>query len=506
MASSQETTKPREPGHRKPAQSPYVGWCKQAAAHRSPPREVLFETAGRAPVNAPPHPARLTPVRQMARTVPSGGFGNFGDAPRDLPRSFSGECSRILADQASISTFDAYQAYKNCELFRACSPGFFQELAQLGGSVAWQGRIFKCGSLIYTEGEKGSSMFVIARGTVALSVAAAGAAPPSVLGQGECFGVAEGLGVVSERQDTATARTSVHILEVTLSALTLLLSIKRNPEDVLISNTGSGWYSARLGQRRPPPAHVFCKERSHFEKEARRIYIRFRQRRSPRRQRAPTNDESPQETSDASPLTITMSEDFGPKSPRAAKSTASTTFPASPKKRPKELEEVGSFTASPATTATSNWTSKTHPRKWREQVEKKQAEMEGGSFQDGGKAREQFQQQLNISIRQDFFNGFHQSPNSPYKPGMGGAGQAGGPEVQELSSTPQLDEGDDEEEEEEDAGASGGMLELSLLPAFSDMSSKQKLDLLRHMQEQNKMSPRKLLSKPIDQGGTPRAR
>eukprot|EP00930_Biecheleria_cincta_P083307 TRINITY_DN72905_c0_g1_i1.p1 TRINITY_DN72905_c0_g1~~TRINITY_DN72905_c0_g1_i1.p1 ORF type:complete len:503 (-),score=85.88 TRINITY_DN72905_c0_g1_i1:452-1960(-) len=502
MATSQETTKPKEHGGRRAAPSPYVGWCKQAAAHRSPPREVLFETAGRAPVNAPPHPARLTPVRQMARTAPIGGFGNFADTPRDLPRSFSGECCRILADQASISTFDAYQAYKSCELFRACSPGFLQELAQLGGSVAWQGRIFKCGSLIYTEGEKGSSMFVIARGTVALSASAAGAISPCVLGQGDCFGVAEGLGVVSKRQETATAKTSVHILEVTLSALTLLLCIRRNSEDMLISNTGSGWCSARLGQRRAPPAHVFHKERRHFEKESRRLYIRFRQKRSPRRLLAPTNDEPPQETSDASPLTTAMSEDFGLKSPRAAKSTASTAFPASPRKRPKELDETGSF--SPATTTTSNWTSKTHPRKWREQVERKQAEMEGGNFQDGGKAREQFLQQLNMSIRQDFFNGFQQSPESPYKPGMGGAGQAGGPEVHELSSTPQLDDRDDEEEE--DAGASGGMLELGLLPAFSDMSSKQKLGLLRHMQEQNKMYPRKIFSKPIDQGSTPRAR
>lgn len=510
MAASQERKKSKDTSGRKQhAPSTYADWCKQADAHRSPPREVLFETAGRAPVNAPPHPARLTPVRQMARTAPSDGFGNFGES-RDLPRSFSGECARLLADQADISIFDAYQAYRNCELFRLCSPGFLQELSQLGGSVAWQGRIFKCGSPIYTEGEKGSSMFVIARGTVAMSVAAAGAVPPSVLGQGECFGVAEGLGVVPERQDTATAKTSVHVLEVTLSALTLLLTIKRDPEDRLLSNTGSGWYSAPTGQRRPPPAHIFHKERTHFEKEAKRLYMRLRQKRSPRRQRGHSNEEAPQETGDFFWLANTTTEDlsFSPKtSSRAAKSTASTAFPASPRKRPKEMEDIGSFySGSPASPPKPKWTAKTYPRKWREQVQQLQAELEGGNFRDGGKARDQFLGQLNLAIRADFAKGFQQTPQSPYQPGTGTAGQAVGPEVQEVSSTLQFVVGDNENEDEDEAGAMGGMLELCLLPDFSDMSSKQKIGLLCHMQDQNRMSPRKLLSKPFDQSATPRAR
>ena len=51
-------------------------------------------------------------------------------------------------------------------------------------------------------------------------------ATKTLVGPGHCVGAAQGLGVLSERQETALAETSVHLLEVTLSALTKIFTEK----------------------------------------------------------------------------------------------------------------------------------------------------------------------------------------------------------------------------------------------------------------------------------------
>jgi len=99
-------------------------------------------------------------------------------------------------------------------------------------------------------------------------------------------------------------------------------------------------------------------------------------------------------------------------------------------------------------------------------VQKLQRELIDGDFTEMGKARrEAFLQSLSASLTQDFNSGYQQPVDSPFRAAV------------EDRTTPQLEEIEE---------VTTGMLELSLLPGFPEMSCKQKVDLFHHMNAQNK--------------------
>eukprot|EP00931_Biecheleriopsis_adriatica_P051501 TRINITY_DN29877_c0_g1_i1.p1 TRINITY_DN29877_c0_g1~~TRINITY_DN29877_c0_g1_i1.p1 ORF type:complete len:644 (+),score=133.15 TRINITY_DN29877_c0_g1_i1:35-1933(+) len=577
---------------RKNVPTPYKAWCQAISPHRTSPRELIFQTAGRAPLNLPPHPARLTPIRQMAKTAPPGvgftvhplatpqqmsstapdvGFSLSAGVTaepvilsRDIPKDFAGECCRVVSDQNGIGVFDVHKVLHSCALFRLCSPGFLQELTATGGAPAYHGRIIESGSVLYSEGELGASMFVIVRGTVSLTChgakeleleyssdwpskmqlkfqefswsegreikavdrhgaklnltwsagcpelrdveqksfplkfkASAGLATvPRFFGPGEVLGVAQGLGIWNERQETATAGTSVHVLEVTLSALTATLSVER---ETLRDKADDIDFHLRV------PKHRFAQERRHFEYKARLLNADLRRQRLKSKGRIAAVLAAEEEGSEASPHgTENQETGFLRRSSSGGiasepKSLLSKLGGKSPKRRPPAISseegEAPAAVLSPSGGA-STVVCLQHPRKWRMQVQKKQAELEYGVHQHH--ARDHFLQRLNSSIRQDFFNGHQQPVDSPLRYGGQTSGQGAAEEV--TSSRPLTSGGErdiasglEEEDEGDESGAGGGMLDLNMLPAFTDMSSKQKIDLLKHMSEQNKAanSPKK---------------
>ncbi|CAE8646889.1 unnamed protein product, partial [Polarella glacialis] len=389
----------------KKGQTPYVGWCKNVAAvHSRPERHLVFKTAGRAPINSPPHPARLDAVQQLAQTSPAppgGGLGSGADGEssphRSLPRSFSGECCRVLVDQSLVGTFNAHKVYDECDLFRACSPGFIQQLITIGGAATWHGKTFDCGTVLYTECEAGHSMFIVVRGTIELTHRG-DKASTRIMGRGECFGVAQGLGVLSERQETATARTSAHVLEVTLAVLTKLLSLMKDPEEISLRGNRAGASQTNMSGSRPsPPPCAFAEERRHFEHEAHRLYRQSRPKRQ-RRQRVAANDRSAgeEEGADAANAGIEDPKDPSSSSSKTPRSPTKANGSGSPRRRPPAMGEAD---AEGEVAAHVNVSCLQHPRKWRAQLQQIQSELLDGAFQDSGAARDRYKQRLNSSIR-----------------------------------------------------------------------------------------------------------
>ncbi|CAE8623547.1 unnamed protein product [Polarella glacialis] len=513
----------------KKGQTPYVGWCKNVAAvHSRPERHLVFKTAGRAPINSPPHPARLDAVQQLAQTSPAppgGGLGSGADGEssphRSLPRSFSGECCRVLVDQSLVGTFNAHKVYDECDLFRACSPGFIQQLITIGGAATWHGKTFDCGTVLYTEGEAGHSMFIVVRGTIELTHRG-DKASTRIMGRGECFGVAQGLGVLSERQETATARTSAHVLEVTLAVLTKLLSLMKDPEEISLRGNRAGASQTNMSGSRPsPPPCAFAEERRHFEHEAHRLYRQSRPKQQ-RRQRVAANDRSAgeEEGADAANAGIEDPKDPSSSSSKTPRSPTKANGSGSPRRRPPAMGEAD---AEGEVAAHVNVSCLQHPRKWRAQLQQIQSELLDGAFQDSGAARDRYKQRLNSSIRQDFWLGnmlppqvanvFGEKEPSGKTGGEAPTGKiyppedlaSGVPLVTPESASTSANFGDEEGEE----FGTGEMLELTLLPALADMTVKQKLGLMKHMQEQSTraaMSPRKMGMRPHENGLSPESK
>lgn len=426
---------------KKQAPLPYEDWW-QTVGRRTlrRRREVVFQT-GRAPINLPPHPARLELIRDVApfsedfsgtstaqlltHTAPAGFFGaKTGVQGRhiqksSLPRSFSGECCQVINDQAPIEFFDSLAVYRSCPLFQRCSPGFIQKLMSVGGKSACHGKIFECGSTIYPEGQRGSCMYLIVRGTIALVPAS------KLLGPGDCIGVAQGLGVVAERQETAIAETSVHVLEITLSALTTIFTEKEEFHSSTCFG-GESW------------GNYYTHERRLFELEARRLRV----------EKAAKTRRMKREATDTTKATKTLKR----LTMQLKKHHAEESDPVPELRPPANPPHISCLQ---------------HPRQWRQQVQKLQRELIDGDFSEFGRARrEAFLQSLSASLTQDFNSGYQQPLDSPFRAAM------------EDRHTPQL-----EEEIEE---VTSGMLELSLLPGFPEMSCKQKVDLFHHMNAQNK--------------------
>eukprot|EP00929_Paragymnodinium_shiwhaense_P059021 TRINITY_DN29547_c0_g1_i1.p1 TRINITY_DN29547_c0_g1~~TRINITY_DN29547_c0_g1_i1.p1 ORF type:complete len:701 (-),score=187.14 TRINITY_DN29547_c0_g1_i1:263-2365(-) len=214
----------------------------------------LLDDDGRVIVVMPAHPARLTPLRQMppevaeedvledlpgavkaagmAITCPgrfqepatAAADGESGSAPVP-PRSFSRQCRRIMYEQHSVALFDARQSIMECAFFQACSAGFVRELIAAGGPPIWQGESYDCGSIIYTEGNVGSSLFVVVRGFA--EVTATWRQEPGNIAPGEFFGAPQVLGVLTRRHETVHAKTSLHALVISNTVLSRLLKKTR---------------------------------------------------------------------------------------------------------------------------------------------------------------------------------------------------------------------------------------------------------------------------------------
>jgi len=438
---------------KKTAQLPYQDWWQNVAQRtQRRHREVVFQM-GRAPINLPPQPARLELICKVAplsedfsglsteqlltNTAPAGFFGAKNTLnphgrhvqKSTLPRSFSGECCQVISDQSPIEFFDSLAVYRSCPLFQRCSPGFIQKLMTVGGKSAWNGKIFECGSTIYSEGQRESCMYLIIRGSIAL----VSGASKQIIGPGECIGVAQGLGVLAERQETAMAETSVHVLEVTLSALTTIFTEKEE-----FHNSSGG----------EPLGNYYTRERRLFEMEARRLGAEKRGLLHGGRTRRVREEDG-------------------------VKATKSLKRPIMPFKKHQGDDDA----AEPRgmCSASHHISCLQHPRQWRQQVQKLQKELIDGDFTDMGRAkREAFLQSLSASITQDFNNGCLQPIDSPFRAAMDERHDR-----HEQRQTP--NHGEEEVEE-----VTTGMLELSLLPAFQEMSCKQKVDLFHHMNAQNK--------------------
>eukprot|EP00933_Yihiella_yeosuensis_P032619 TRINITY_DN26238_c0_g1_i1.p1 TRINITY_DN26238_c0_g1~~TRINITY_DN26238_c0_g1_i1.p1 ORF type:complete len:665 (+),score=118.58 TRINITY_DN26238_c0_g1_i1:87-1997(+) len=535
-----------ESGKKSFGPSLYASWVKQVGPHVSPPRQIDFSTAGRAPINTPSHPARLESVRQMAESLsqkpmpetvpsktpsiatglagPSSPQGSQQLVPgeteanlqRSLPRSFSGECCKIVMDQVAVTICDSHRVFQDCQPFSSCSPGFLEELVDAGGYNVSHGLSFDCGNVLYTENEAGSSMFIIVKGSVSLTGKNVEGYPsPKIIGRGECFGAAEGLGVLARRQETALAKTSVHVLQVTLATLTKLLSMPKRSEAEIFSPT-SDRVGSQMSERSKSRQESFwdlekvpvqyAEERTIFEREARRLYCQIKAKKmkqGSKFRRTASTDDAPEEghepeapTSPTSPTEASAS----PRSNSANQELSSRKKPGalthlgedvdvlpSPQESNSRIQQEtpssGTVLLSPPSGARRHVTCMQHPRKWREQLQQSKDGLLFGNFPDGGVARERVLQRVNHSIRADFWKGFMLPADAASRHQRGAEAQ------EELAQSPEGEEfqgSNRDGEDDEDVNHGNEMLETSLLPALSDMSVKQKLGLIKHMQEQAK--------------------
>jgi len=321
---------------------PYRAWCEQAVALQRPPRWMHLEAIGRAPLETPTRPPRLTPLRgfvegsgedsrpstsgggdpssSLQASEMSGGGGGLAaldvqaanpeaitsgpsedldDAPScgerpALQRSFSGQCTEIIFDQDSVDAFDAGRFYKACPLFAPCSPTFVRELLATGGPRVWRGVTFDTGTTVYAKGDAGFSAFIVARGSVEIvseaRVILEESIPSVLLGPGDVFGEPQVLGVASTRLETVHAKTSLHVLEVSCSVLsTLLLRTADSlegaaPEPQPVEENEDDPLSVGIGGGatvvvpQDRTRHAFEEERRHFEHEAAKWYTQLRPR------------------------------------------------------------------------------------------------------------------------------------------------------------------------------------------------------------------------------------
>ncbi|CAE8600875.1 unnamed protein product, partial [Polarella glacialis] len=239
-------------------------------------------------------------------------------------------------------------------------------------------------------------------------------------------------------------------------------------------------------------------------------------------QRVAANDRSAgeEEGADAANAGIEDPKDPSSSSSKTPRSPTKANGSGSPRRRPPAMGEAD---AEGEVAAHVNVSCLQHPRKWRAQLQQIQSELLDGAFQDSGAARDRYKQRLNSSIRQDFWLGnmlppqvanvFGEKEPSGKTGGEAPTGKiyppedlaSGVPLVTPESASTSANFGDEEGEE----FGTGEMLELTLLPALADMTVKQKLGLMKHMQEQSTraaMSPRKMGMRPHENGLSPESK
>eukprot|EP00927_Polykrikos_kofoidii_P013981 TRINITY_DN16099_c0_g1_i1.p1 TRINITY_DN16099_c0_g1~~TRINITY_DN16099_c0_g1_i1.p1 ORF type:complete len:748 (-),score=122.95 TRINITY_DN16099_c0_g1_i1:54-2297(-) len=274
-------------------------------------------------IEAPEHAARLTPIRGMSldfestadkenantnRTPKDAANDPPSDRPRVLSKSFSSKCFHVLNDQRTTASLNALRLFLDCEFFKPCCPAFLRGLIAAGGKLSWQGEDFHSESTVYAEGSTGITMYIIVRG-VAVVVTKERPQETRELRAGDSFGEAQVLGVVSQRHETVSAKTPLHVLVVSGDVLSRLLKqIKVDEEDMFdaarvastqaVNSDGSrakAWIESnqveasqdegRLAvdddnsckKKKASTArrngYVFLEERRHFERESVRLYL-----------------------------------------------------------------------------------------------------------------------------------------------------------------------------------------------------------------------------------------
>mmetsp|Transcript_100382 Transcript_100382/g.199171 ORF Transcript_100382/g.199171 Transcript_100382/m.199171 type:complete len:611 (-) Transcript_100382:57-1889(-) len=412
----------------------YKAWCERSKAYTSPARHLLLEHLGRAPVEVPPHPARLTPVRRMAkksgkqlpglalhprlqlsRASSFSGSGesssrpDTGDAAEttdgviatelmNILMPFSSQCTGMMSSQTNVEAFSARKVFSACEFFDSCSLCFIRELVASGEPALWQGISFDSGSIVYSEGERGASMYVVVRGQAESSAKDRGS---RTFAPHDYFGEAQALGVLAKRQETMHAATPLHVLEVSCNTLTDLLGRKRE-----VDPTGTGMNDGSN-------VYAFAEERTYFERVAEDVYQSFTRRRRQRGRLAGggiSRDDDQELAELANRLKAQLSKVGGTPS-SLAQATELMSRQQSPRggarpfaRRPSAGGLLVAPLPDPAAVASSA-SAMDNPAAWRKRVERAQAAMEGQTLEDIA-AVLRYMEKLKASIRMDLRRGY----------------------------------------------------------------------------------------------------
>lgn len=513
----------------KSEQSPYGSWIQSVVNSK----EVQLSPRCRPPgVNLPVHDGRLAHVRKLVPSPP----GSRG--PPEDQKWFSKKCSTVIAQQTSVSTFDPVRVYMSCEFFKPCSLSFVRELVAVGGLPSWRGQTLESGRVVYKEGEVGTCMYVVARGT---AQAEKDGKLLRTLGKGDHFGHAQVLGVLPRRFESVTAQTSLQLLEVTLNSITRLLKRTKadSPADYMLddddsqdaSSPGCSPSPGATSQAAPSrtshfleqgtkledavsgktgAAYVYIDERRHFEREAVRLYLELgsasRQSRGGRnasKGKRPVRStgiglgsppEMAQKVQDGDDA---LDEDAVAVHQASSRPTARTVSKATVVAQLAAASPQAGNGGSGVTSAESvQATAMTSPKEWRAQVRRMQVVLFEGDPQDGAILREKFQHRLVESMRSDMRRGYMMPAESvgTKRAGSSLSGSAGGKQKGRTSSMG-LEEGaegestgDEHDDDDEDDGIAitdcRFMLDQSLLPPLRLLSPVQKQGLLRQSQEQ----------------------
>lgn len=453
----------------------YRTWCDKSQSFVNRERFVVFQTIGRAPVESPPHPARLTPVRQLAsagasspraraRTSSSETWANDAASSEEgvgmrRPRTFSAHCSKVLGEQGAVQAFNPQRIYLACEFFSVCSLCFIRELVASGEPPLWQGITFDSKAVIYSEGDSGTSMYVIVRGVA--EVVCKGREPRELRAH-DYFGEAQALGVLTERQETVYAKTSLHALEVSCGTLTNLLRRERTQDmatdglaappkppasptpkgSVLNPQEPTASRAPRRTQRCGSASlrfYAFAEERGHFEHLAGHLYQQLVRRHHPPGRRVPTASASTTAFAAAAPsagntASSVVQGHFAPAAVygsnagaeadeegggSAASAAAAPAADEAPGQSPRKLlmhqssnleaagdRKKGSKRNAAATAAAAHVSGVDNPKLWRKHLEEVQLMLTEGDMSDDGNGRERFIQRLTDSIRGDMRRGY----------------------------------------------------------------------------------------------------
>lgn len=493
--------------------------CERSRTHTNPSRHLLLEHLGRAPVEVPPHPARLTPVRRMAKQsgnqlkamvfhrplelslastfsgssllssrddLSDAGEGNDGVAATELMNvlmPFSAQCTGVMSSQTSVEAFSARKVFSACEFFDSCSLCFVRELVASGEPPLWQGISFDSGSVVYSEGELGATMYVVIRGQAEASAKDRGS---RTFGPRDYFGEAQALGVLAKRQETVHAATPLHVLEVSCKTLTDLLRRKREADFTGTRPTDGS------------KVYAFAEERKYFERVAEDVYQSSTRRRRQRGRLAGggfSRDDDQELAELANKLKAQLSKVGG--SPRTMTQAAqlmgrqqSPRGGAGPLERRPQLPDPVAATSS----ATSSASALENPRAWRKRVEQAQAAMEGDTVEDVA-AVLRFIEKLKASIRMDLRGGYKMPVDAVQAQNeLGGTSKAKvdawldaasdeASDADEQTSTGSQHRGQ-QEPLEVVASDSTSAIDLRRLPPFRFMNTKQKHMLLQQLERQ----------------------
>lgn len=257
-------------------QSPYMVWLDATREHdlKAPMHapKAEFRTTGRLPISTPVHKTRLADIQHTAdiqQTSFEAPPDKQGDEERrrHRDRAFVGVCCQVANGQEKIESINPEEVYRECGFFKACSHAFVRELVKAGGNRAFLGLSFGSGETIYQKGDRGHSLFLIARGTAVVVTGRWPRWEEKDIGVGSFVGDLQVLGIVPQRLETVRAKTPLHVFEVRQAVFTKLL--KRSRDD----DAEPTRFSLHRSPSFRPGQSCFPEERRHFESEAKRTYL-----------------------------------------------------------------------------------------------------------------------------------------------------------------------------------------------------------------------------------------